>query len=246
MTARIPILVPLLFITLLCVGLVEGGYQLFEHFILVPMEKSEVGESETTAQQEGTTPAEGEKKIDYQIILQRKLFGPSPDSEKANVAAAPQVSVSSEATMATGLDIVLMGTITGSEGSERAIIMDKKSFHQDLYEKGGAVQGAFVKEIVRGKVILSYNGRDEVLDMSEAATVRLPENMRAPMNVAGSATAGKSRTPTRVVPRRPVTIAPGAIPKEGQDQVQPGNVTTVRRTLVPQRIYQPAQAPKQP
>lgn len=244
MTARIPVLVPLLCITLLCVGLVEGGYQLFEHFILVPVEKAEIGEAETTVQQ-ATTPVEGEKKIDYRIILQRNLFGPQPDSEKTAEAAVP-VPESTEPPMATGLDIVLMGTITGSEGNERAIIMDKKSFHQELYEKGGAVQGAFVKEIARGKVVLSYDGRDEILDMSEAASVHLPENMRPSVNTGSGAAVGKTRTPVRVVPRRPGAIAPGAISQEGPYQAQPGSVERVRKTLVPTRMYQPVQPQKKP
>lgn len=244
MTARIPVLVPLLCITLLCVGLVEGGYQLFEHFILVPVEKAEVGEAGTTVQQ-AATPVEGEKKVDYRIILQRNLFGPQPDSEKTAAAAVP-VPQSTEPPMATGLDIVLMGTITGTEGNERAIIMDKKSFHQDLYEKGGAVQGAFVKEIARGKVVLSYDGRDQILDMSEAASVQIPENMRPSVNAGSGAAVGKTRTPVRVVPRRPGAAAPGAISQEGQYQAQPGGVERVRKTLVPSRVYQPAQPQKKP
>ncbi len=244
MTARIPVLVPLLFITLLCVGLVEGGYQLFEHFILVPVDKVETGEAETTAQQAGA-PVEDEKKLNSQIILQRNLFGTPSEGDKPE-AATTTVPESAEAPVATALDIVLMGTITGSAGSERAIIMDKKSLHQELYEKGGAVQGAFVKEIVRGKVILSYNGRDETLDMSEAASMQLPDNARPAVNAAVGPTGGKSRTPVRVVPRRPRAAAPGAVSQEGQYQVQPGNVERVKRTLVPSRIYQPTQPQNKP
>ena len=58
------------------------------------------------------------------------------------------------------------------DGADRAIIFDKTVNKQALYETGDAVQGAVVKEILRGKVILVYNGRDEMLDMSEAAKVR--------------------------------------------------------------------------
>jgi general secretion pathway protein C len=242
MTARISDIVPLLFITLLCVGLVEGGYLLFEHFILVPAERAEVGEAETPTIG-SATKAEGEKQVDYRVILQRNLFGTPPpsDSDKAEASAVP-VPVSTEAVTATNLDFVLMGTIKGSAGTERAVILDKKLQKQELYEKGDVIQGAFVKEIARGKVILSYNGRDEILDMSEAATVRQPVIAQPPGINAPMAT-GQSRTPLRVVPRRPAAIAPGTIPNASPNTTQPVNVDRVRRTLVPQRIYQPAQPP---
>lgn len=74
--------------------------------------------------------------------------------------------------MPTSLQIVLVGTITGSEGTERAIILDKTKRKQELYSKGDEIQGALVKEIRRGRVILAQNGREEVLDISEAAKMR--------------------------------------------------------------------------
>lgn len=199
MTARIPVLVPLLLITILCVGLVEGGYMWFEHFILVPSQKAEVGVAETPEQQ-AATPVQGEKKIDYRVILQRNLFGPQPDSEKTAATAVP-VPVSTETPMATNLDFILMGTIQGSAGMERAVILDKKLQKQELYETGDAIEGAFVKEILKGKVILSANGRDEILDMSEAAKER-PQASAAPPAPM------QRRTPVRVVPRPFASVAP--------------------------------------
>ena len=65
-----------------------------------------------------------------------------------------------------------MGTINGGEGDSRAIVLDKSNNKQELYEKGDVIQGAKIKEILRGKVILVYNGKDEMLDMSEAAKER--------------------------------------------------------------------------
>ncbi len=75
-------------------------------------------------------------------------------------------------TQFTNLNIVLMGTVTGPDGVARAIVLDKQNNKQELYEKGDAIQGASVKELLRGKVILAYDGKDEILDMSEAAIVR--------------------------------------------------------------------------
>jgi hypothetical protein len=260
MTSRISGIVPLLLITLVCIGLVEGAYQLLEHFILDPPFKAESSEV-VAATERSETKTAGENKIDYQIILQRNLFGPPPETDKSAISS---VSKPVEPLTATSLEIVLMGTIIGSEGAERAIILDKKSQKQELYEKGDAVQGALVKDIERGKAIISHNGKDEILDMSEAAKVR-PPVISAPV-VPGQ----QSTTPLRVVPRPSGGISPGAPAvspgqsntplRQGPQQsvgempvptapgnmsipAQPGNVDRVR-TLVPQRIYRPTQPTK--
>ncbi len=208
---------PLLLITLLCVGLVEGGYLLFEHFVLKTFEIQKASDPIPTTKTENKTA--DAIKNDYRLILQRNLFGPPPDGEKPVPLPAlePKVALS-----ATTLEIVLMGTITGSAGNERAIIMDKKSFKQNLYEKGDAVKEALVKEISRGKVILSYNGKDEILDMSEAAKVRLPVKAQ-PQALPAPIVPGQSNTPLRVVPRSAKAIDPGT----------PVNETPMSTTLPP-------------
>jgi hypothetical protein len=203
MKSRIPGIFPLLLITLLCVGLVEGGYLLFEHFVLKTFESHKTSEPLSTTNPENKTA--DAMKNDYRVILQRNLFGPPPDSEKSIILPVPDPKV---ALSATTLEIVLMGTIIGNAGNERAIIMDKKSFKQNLYEKGDAVKEALVKEISRGKVILSYNGKDEILDMSEAAKVRLPVKVQ-PQAIPAPIVPGQSNTPLRVVPRSAKAIDPG-------------------------------------
>ena len=171
MTARITDILPLLLITLLCVVAVEGGYQALEYFVLrTPAKQAAIVDS-VAVEKNTTGETEQKKKHDYHIILQRNLFGspPGKDEPVAPVELGPDYA---ENLKLTSLDIVLMGTISGGEDADRAIILDKKSRKQDLYEKGDEIQGALVKEILRGKVILVYNGKDEMLDMSEAANVR--------------------------------------------------------------------------
>ena len=73
MTSRISGIFPLLFITLLCVALVEGGYLLFEHFILKTVESPKTSEAVPAANPENKTI--DAVKNDYRIILQRNLFG---------------------------------------------------------------------------------------------------------------------------------------------------------------------------
>lgn len=166
-TSRVSGLIPLLCITLFCVGMVEGGYRLFEHFLLDPRPASGLGPAARQAEQAGakrlarTSPG-------AEVILRRNLFGAMAGDRPAG-ASLPERT---EPPVATTLQLVLMGTVIGSEGDERAIILDKTNKKQDLYSKGEEIQGALVKEIRRGKVILALNGRDEILDISEAAKER--------------------------------------------------------------------------
>jgi type II secretory pathway component PulC len=187
-TSRISGIIPLLFITLLCVGVVEGGYLMFEHFVLNYVPRDRSGVPDTPAEKtESKQPVR--KKADHEVILQRNLFGTLTGDKPA---AAP-VAEKTEMLTASTLQVVLMGTVTGSEGTERAIILDKTKKKQELYNKGDHLQGALVKEIRRGKVILAQNGREEILDISEAAKVRRSGEGAAEGSVARSASSGRSR-----------------------------------------------------
>ncbi len=211
MARRISSIVPLLFITLLCVGLVEGGYLALEFFLL----RDQTGR-EDVVREPAAVPVHRvevtEQKHNYRIILQRNLFGPPPSAKKAENVEKTSVPV--EDLEETSLKIALKGTINGLEESERAIILDKKNKIQKLYQKGDGIQGAFVKEILRGRVILSHNGNDEVLDMSDTA---------GSAELAG-----------------PVAVTPGISPKKTVPGVAPGGVQArpVRRVRKP-RIIRP-------
>jgi len=209
MAHRISSIVPLLFITLLCVGGVEGGYVALEYFLLkssvdkvVVVEKSAVTavlKPETTIQ-----------KHDYKIILERNLFGPPPIVKKIE----PVVKDPLKDLETTSLKIALKGTIDGDGESKRAIILDKTNNKQELFQKGDGIQGAFVKQILRGKVILSYNGKDEVLEMSD--------------------TAGESE------PQRPVAVTPGRLVGRPVPGAGPSTVKKPVRRVIKPRIIRPA------
>lgn len=210
MAARITDIFPFLLIALLCVGIVEGGYKVLDYFVLrPPVDKTEILDT-VAADKESTDKAGQKEKHDYQIILQRNLFGPPPGKGEPASAVALDYA---ENLKLSSLNIVLMGTINGGDGVGRAIILDKSSNKQDLYEKGDSIQGAFIKEILRGKVILVYNGKDEMLDMNEAAKLRPAP---APVGVASGAVknglipgqaVSPRGTPRRVI-NRPRAIRP--------------------------------------
>ena len=191
MARRISDIVPLLFITLLCVGFVEGGYLALEYFLM-----KDQTDRKNTVQQSVAKPAQkpkaAPKKHDYKIILQRNLFGAPP---AANVAETV-VNAPAKDLEETTLKIALKGTIHGVEESDRAIILDQKSRTQQLYQKGDGIQGAFVKEILRGRVILSHNGNDETLDMSDTAG---SAEVAGPVAVAPRRT--RKKASSRVAPR---------------------------------------------
>jgi general secretion pathway protein C len=100
---------------------------------------------------------------DYRPITQRNIFGAE---EKAAPPPEPEVT-QIETLEPTTLDLSLLGTIAGDQDSARAIIFDRKKKSQNIYRVEDTVQGAVIKQIHRGKVILRVDGRDEILYMIE-------------------------------------------------------------------------------
>ncbi len=147
MAARINDIFPYLLITLLCVGGVEGGYQALEHFVLKPPTVKATVAPTAPVAKNLPEMEEHNNKQDYNVILQRNLFGPPPGKG----GSAPATQSYTENMQSTSLNIVLMGTINGGEKDSRAIILDKSNNQQDLYEVGDTIQGAVIKEILRGK-----------------------------------------------------------------------------------------------
>lgn len=217
MAARISDIFPFLLITLLCVGVVEGGYQALEYFVLRSSVEEAVVPAAVPVEEKSTEKDALAKKLDYRVILQRNLFGPLP-GEGEPVPTAAQDAV--EDIELTSLNIVLMGTIAGGDGVDRAIILDQTSKKQELYEQGDVIQGAMVKEILRGKVILTYNGKDEMLDMSEAANVR-------PAYAAPAAQPGAAPGAIQNGPMYRPAVSPGGTPRR---------VINRPRTIRPSRI----------
>ncbi len=104
---------------------------------------------------------------DYSIIIERNLF----HTETGNVPEAVQ-RVDLDTLKQTDLKLKLWGTVTGVQGKDRAVIEDTKERKQNLYGNGDSIQGAVVKLILREKVILSVNGKDEILEMEKLQSGR--------------------------------------------------------------------------
>ena len=81
----------------------------------------------------------------------------------------------------TSLNVALLGTVVGGQQYAFAVIEEVKKRKQGLYKVGDSVQGATVKRILRGKVVLRVNDKDEILTMEEEAASRAePEYVRSP------------------------------------------------------------------
>lgn len=193
-------ILPFLIVTLLCIGGVELFYGMAERYLVIPEKK--VQTSELAAAVQGQSLQKLERHNNYDVIVDRNLFQsylkePEPVEE---VVENPL-----EGLETTTLDLVLMGTISGREDRSRAIILEKAKRKQEIYYTGDVVQGAEIKEILRGKVILSYQGRDEILDMSEAAKVK-PSSAPTPTAVSPvtprtRAVAAPRQRPRRIIPK---------------------------------------------
>ena len=107
-------------------------------------------------------PVQGSQPVSaYKAVLERNLFDTrstsQPQPEKVDVESLEE----------TKLNLKLWGTVSGSSDGDYAVIEDVKAREQNLYRTGDAIQTATVKEIYREKVVLTVDGKDEVLQMQE-------------------------------------------------------------------------------
>jgi general secretion pathway protein C len=110
---------------------------------------------------------------DYQTILGKNLFNAKIRFSPKDAGQPPEPETSIESLEPTDLELELWGTIAGSPGNSYAIIAQKggsrRNPQQDLYRPGDTIQNAVIKRVLRGKVVLSVEGTDQVLAMSERA-----------------------------------------------------------------------------
>ncbi len=200
---NLKIVLPYLLVTLLCIGGVEFFYMLLEkNFLRLPSGTKKIIEvpSEETSERVIV-----ENVYDYQVIIDRNLFGATltakPESEGGGAVDELDTTL---------LDIVLLGTITGAASESRGFILDKSTNIQAIYHKGDTIQGATIKDILRGKIVLNYRGKNEVLHMT---------TKRDTASQAVAVTPSSRMKRTLVTPKRRA-LSPG-VPKEKIRTVPP-------------------------
>jgi general secretion pathway protein C len=110
---------------------------------------------------------------DYRAIMDRNLF-----KTKTGTGGRPQ-KLDIESLTPRELKLKLLGTVTGNEKEAYAVIEDTDVRRQNLYKVGDTIQNATLKMILREKVVLNVNGKDEILGIEkvreEGKTGRSPE-----------------------------------------------------------------------
>ena len=118
----------------------------------------------------------------YNPIIERNLF-----NTKAKADINPS-KIDVETLKQTSLKLKLWGTVTGHQEQTYAVIEEEKTRKQNLYRMGDTIQDAIVKLVLREKVILNVNGKDEVLEIEKA-----PKSLRLMPSITGPT--DQSRTP---------------------------------------------------
>jgi len=132
------------------------------------------------------SPAKGYRRpplSNYRAITERNIFG---SLENASEGIKPSDIENLEPTK---LKLALVGTVAGSDEDAAAFIEEMDKRRQELYRVGDSVKDATLKAILEGKVVLSVDGKDEILTMVE------PSSRRS----SSSSTVEKSSTPSRAV-----------------------------------------------
>jgi len=233
MASRLPRVIPPFLITVFCLGLVEFGYQALEMYMDRAM-NPEVQLEEAVPRPEKQQEAEaGETVRDYKVIVERNLFGASLKEAAADQGGSGE----NDKTLAkTELELVLMGTALAADpGQSRAFVLNLKAGKQEILKVGDMVEDALVKEIKRGQVILSLNGQDELMDMSDAARHRSPA-LAVPGPEAIMADGGQPTSASQVR-RQAATAMPTAVRRPAvvkRRSIQPRTVRPARR-VIPRR-----------
>ena len=108
----------------------------------------------------------------YQPIMARDLFNTAKTVDQKD-------TINVEALQPTQLNLKLWGTVAEENRTRAyAVIEDLQSRQQGLYRPGDAIQNAVIKLILREKVILSVDGKDEVLEMASVVVNAPPAKTR--------------------------------------------------------------------
>ena len=125
----------------------------------------------------------------YSVVSKRNLFKTSSLVDLKKKDELLNVDVMD----ITDLKLKLWGTIVAGNFYSRAIIEETKTKKQKLYEVGDTIQTATLTHILRSKVVLSVNGKDEILEIEQK------ENKRKSNKRGGSFNGGLSDSDGKII-----------------------------------------------
>jgi type II secretory pathway component PulC len=114
------------------------------------------------------TSTKGKRLEDYGLITSKDVFHTT--KETAKTAGKDQ----DEEIRVTDLNLELKGTVVGDGKDSYAFVLDKGSRKEEVYYANDYVMGAQILRIMKGRVILNVDGREEVLLMTDESRT-LPE-----------------------------------------------------------------------
>jgi len=132
----------------------------------------------------------------YNVITERDLF-----QTKGSEGQAPKkVDIDSlDKLKPTELKLKLHGTVSGDDAKAYAVIEDPKKRQQNLYRQGDSIQKAIVKLVLREKVVLTVDGKDEILEMEKRSS-KGKSSSRRPSGDKGPA--GSARSSQKITLQR--------------------------------------------
>lgn len=161
-------------INFLCITLaIYFGVRFFYQAVSVAFEHTETPQLTDT----GVSPFETvsiRPRSFYRPIITRRLFGDQISVEPGR----DQLPLSG--LKPTQLNLKLWGTAVGAAGDTYAVIENIQKNEQKLYRPGDAIQNATVEMILKKKVILHVNAKNEVLSMEKLVSSDKPSILRTP------------------------------------------------------------------
>jgi type II secretory pathway component PulC len=114
------------------------------------------------------TSSKGKRLEDYGLIASKDVFHTT--KETAKTAGKNQ----GEEIKVTDLNLELKGTVVGDGKDSYAFILDRGSKKEDAYYVNDFVMGAQILRIMKGRVVLNVDGKEEALLMLDESRT-LPE-----------------------------------------------------------------------
>jgi len=121
-----------------------------------------------TSSPKDLTSSKGKRLEDYGLIASKDVFHTTKETAKtAGKDQAEEIKV-------TDLNLELKGTVVGDGKDSYAFILDRGSRKEEVYYANDYVMGAQILRIMKGRVILNVDGREEALLMVDESRT-LPE-----------------------------------------------------------------------
>ncbi len=152
------------------------GVDTFYRVIEAGFEKPKVKQPVAAVKAEPKKDIITRKLSDYEVINSRSIFGRLDEG----ITGARDDLLQVENLDQTSLDVILLGTVAGNDEDAYAIIEDKSKRTQDIYHIGDSIKSAVLKNIYRNKVVIRFNGRDEILLKDENQGQKGPSSTSVP------------------------------------------------------------------